>query len=188
NNPYEAAAIRGAGVDLAVRGRVYDAPQVTAIAINDGSIQRSVIRSLRVTFDRTVLLDPGTFVLTRQGGSPVTVTVATQIVAGQTVATLTPTGSGTEFGSLVDGRYSLTVVASKVHDPAVTALTMTADATTTFHRLFGDADGNARVDVVDFAAIRLSLFGNAMTFDFNNDGTVSTADILQFRSRFLQGI
>jgi len=53
-----------------------------------------------------------------------------------------------------------------------------------FHRLFGDANGDKRVDAADFALFR-QVFGTpALTFDFNNDGQTTSDDFAEFRKRF----
>src|SRR5205085_5605753 len=101
-------------------------------------------------------------------------------------ATLTFT-SDTTFGSLNDGRYRLTVLANQV---TAGGQTMTADSVTSFHRLYGDANGDARVDVADlglFATTYLRQSGDPgylAYFDFNADGRVDIADLGAFASRY----
>jgi hypothetical protein len=111
------------------------------------------------------------------------------------VITLTFVGSLTEFGSLIDGRYSLSINASKVSNIdlldgngdgiAGDDFTLIGDpATNKFFRLFGDADGSGNVDVNDFAAFRGAFGTINMAFDFDNDGDVDTIDFSSFRQRF----
>ena len=59
---------------------------------------------------------------------------------------------------------------------------------TTFHRLFGDADGDRDVDAVDQIALD-AAFGQTdgpslASFDFDRDGDVDAADRAQFSRRF----
>jgi predicted outer membrane repeat protein len=173
--------------------QVVSAPTVTSVVVNDGSAQRSTVRSITVTFSDLVTLAPGAFDLQRTGpGGPtgaVSVSVDTSgSTATQTVAKLTFTGSLTEGGgSLIDGRYSFTVVASGVTGTA-SSLPMAADNVTSLHRLFGDADGDATVTVGDFLSFRLNFLGSNPAFDFDGNGSINAADFLQFRLRFLQTI
>jgi hypothetical protein len=54
----------------------------------------------------------------------------------------------------------------------------------TFHRLFGDGNGDKRVDSADFAWFR-SVFGvPGISFDFNKDGNISATGFVEFRKRF----
>ena len=45
-------------------------PQVTSVVINDGSAQRSLVRSITITFDMPVTFDPGAFGLRGRGRAP----------------------------------------------------------------------------------------------------------------------
>src|SRR5205085_10018318 len=87
---------------------------------NGGAAQRSMVTSLAVTFDSLVTLPANAataFTLTRIGGGAVTIGTATaQAVSGATVVTLSGF-SGAEAssgGSLNDGRYTLTALASQI--------------------------------------------------------------------------
>src|SRR6185295_16824073 len=106
------------------------------------------------------------------------------------------------FNSLKDGVYDLNIDAAKVHLLAVPSVTMAANATTTFHRLFGDTGAPATptggTPGTDFLAVDNT--GDNLAFraafnkpagggyrpflDFNGDGIINTADNFQFRSRF----
>jgi hypothetical protein len=162
-------------------------PRVQTVTIADGSAQRSMIRSLTVTFDQPVFFagEPAAaFVLTGQAGS---VQLEVGSVTGNSV-TLTFSGALTQFGSLIDGKYTLRVLADQVSN--IGPLDGNNDGvggddfTFNFHRLFGDADGNGFVDALDFRAFR-GAFGTANAqFDFDGDGDVDAADFAQFRARF----
>ena len=114
-------------------------------------------------------------------------------------------GAESEFGSLEDGRYTLTIFASKVSnafgnldgdgngvggDDFVLASASGANPPTNIFRHFGDNDGDGDTDAADFLAFR-ATWGLATgqpgfnpALDFNNDGDVDAGDFLSFRSRF----
>ena len=77
------------------------APPVTvaSVRVNDGSAQRSSVRSLTVGFSGVVTLEPGAFEVARADGTLVDLLVSTTVVAGQTVATITFTGHGLSTAS-----------------------------------------------------------------------------------------
>src|SRR5262249_52309247 len=87
---------------------------VSTVQINPGApgAQRSRVTSLAVTFDSVVSFAgpvASAFTLTRAGGGPVDFTATATVMSGVTVVTLNNfTGTETEFGSLADGRYTLT--------------------------------------------------------------------------------
>ena len=84
-------------------------------------------------------------------------------------------------------------MASIVHANQILAggVPMAADSVTNFHRMYGDANGDARVDVADlglFAGTYLKTAGQPGYldyFDYNADGRVDVADLGQFASRYL---
>jgi VCBS repeat-containing protein len=168
--------------------------QVAAVTVNQGAVQRSMVTKVVVTFDGIVTLDAGAFTMTgtsRTGSaqSVQTIAVTTAVVDGRTVATLSFSGRGTDQGSLADGLWTLRVIGSKVHDTR-TGLTMAADYTYGLHRLFGDANGDRRVDSVDKAAFdaaygtRRGQAGYVDYFDFDNNGYIERKDRDQFNSRY----
>jgi hypothetical protein len=165
--------------------------RVESISIASGSPQRSVIRSLTVTFDQPVFFagsPAAAFELTSPAGS---VQLAAGGVTGNSV-TLTFGGSLTQFGSLIDGKYTLRVRADQVSN--IGPLDGNNDGvggddfTVNFHRLFGDADGNGFVDALDFRAFRAALGSAAFAFDFDGDGDADAADFVAFRARFGVGV
>ncbi|HEY1379509.1 MAG TPA: right-handed parallel beta-helix repeat-containing protein, partial [Gemmataceae bacterium] len=184
---------------------------------NDGAPQRSVVRSITVTFSGPVAFAGGNaaaaFTLTRTGPSGPTGTVGltptvTTDAQGRTVVTLTFSGPFTEANtaagvnpSLIDGVYTLTISAAAVTDAALGwALdgdgngTPGGDRVFATHRLFGDADGDGDVDLLDLNSLVPALFGTVgqpaynPAFDFDGDGDVDLLDLNQFVSRmFLSG-
>ena len=107
--------------------------------------------------------------------------------------------SAYSFGSLKDGRYTLTVLASQINQSGF-ALDGNGDGTPgdnfTFgdaqglYRFYGDINGDRHVDIADFAffsgTFNLSSgqTGFIAAFDFNNDGHIDIADFGQFSIRF----
>jgi hypothetical protein len=163
--------------NLAIKTVVNTAvPQVfvQGVVVNDGNAQRSVVRSLTVTFSGPVTFAGDTanaaaaFRLARTsltgptGNVDLHAAVMTD-AQGRTVVTLTFSGSLTEQAftaaganpSLIDGLYTLTVFGSAVTGPGGLNLdgdhngTPGGDNTFNLHRLFGDVDGDRDVDADD---------------------------------------
>lgn len=173
---------------------VQQPPTVQGFNIDDGTAQHSVVRQIQVVFDKVVTFagnPANAFVLTGPNGAvPVNVDLSLSTPV-QTVARLTFSGAGSEFGSLADGNYTLRVVASQISTGGVL---MTADATTSFYRLFGDVNGDRRIDIADygqFGSAYNSAVGNPNYrpyFDFNGDGRIDIADYGQFGLRYLTNL
>jgi hypothetical protein len=163
--------------------------------LNDGSAQRSMITRITVSFDGAVLLDPGAIELRRQDGGLVNLHLAVSGLDSQTVAVLTFAGSEFAGGSLPDGHYILTIHSGLVHDRFGHALDGTgtgvegSDRTDSFFRLFGDADGDGRVDLRDLLRLGSTLGkkagepGYLWYFDYDGDGRVGLGDLLQLLRR-----
>jgi len=130
------------------------------------------------------------------------VAYVTQILGGKTVATLTFTNlAETDYYSLKDGEYQLTVYGEKVRDSdTLTALDGDGDgqfggnrvfgavAADNFFRKFGDSDGNRTVDGLDLARFRQSFLTPSnykWYFDFDGNGDVDGLDLAHFRLRYL---
>jgi hypothetical protein len=203
---------RGPGYTRVVGGRIdigafevqtVPGPWVAGTQINGGAAQRSRVTDIKVTFNQLVTFagsPSAAFRVTRDGpgGQTGDVTLAVDLSAStatQTIARLSFSGGLTEFGSLIDGNYSLTVISSQVSAGGV-ALdgdldgTPGGDLTMTFFRLYGDVNGDRAVNGLDLAAFR-STFGTVSSdatfvsaLDFNGDGAINGADLTQFRNRF----
>ena len=171
------------------------AAKVESFVINDGHRQRSMVNSLRITFDKLVTISQGAFVLSRRG-VVIDSSVSTQTINGKTVATLTFGGRAAVGGSLADGEYTLTVVARRIRDSFGYQLDGNGDGREggngrhKFFRMFGDADGDRDVDRRDRSRF-FSAFGTTSTdsrylwyFDFDSDRRINQRDNLQFFRRF----
>jgi Dockerin type I domain len=209
----QATAVSGATADFDLQSRPFGAasdigadeyapPQVQGTTVNDGSAQRSRVTSLTVRFNAQVTFAGSVaqaFTLARSGGGAVAFTATASVVNGATVVTLSGfTGSETEFGSLKDGRYTLTALAAQINvggaaldgdgDGVAGGNYVFGDQQGLF-RFFGDINGDRHVDIADFglfsATFNLSTgqTGFNTAFDFNNDGHIDIADFGQFSIR-----
>lgn len=190
----------GTGVDIGAF-EVQAPAKVQSVVINDGAVQRSRVTKVTVTFDTLVHFSPSptsAFELRRQSdmllaGVAVDLSNST---GEQTVAVLTFNGALSEFGSLQDGRYTLTIPAANALDVSNQPLdgngdgtggdpyVLSSSGTSGIFRLFGDGDGNGTVNSNDFALFR-TVFGVAgSVFDFNSNGVVNSDDFAEFRKRF----
>jgi hypothetical protein len=180
-----------------------DPLQVSSAKVNGGAVQRSRVTDITVAFTglATLPANPAdAFRLTRLNpdGSTADVTLAVDpsaSTATQTIARLSFGGPLTDFGSLADGEYRLTVLSAQVSgngQPLDGDANGTAggDFTMDLFRLFGDVNGDKAVDGFDLTAFRNtfgSVQGNASYvpfLDFNGDGAIDGADLTQFRNRF----
>jgi hypothetical protein len=171
-------------------------PHVQSVAVNDGtSPQHSMVTSMTVTFDTVVNFastPAAAFTLSRIGGGAVgSFTATQQVLGGVTVVTLNGfTGDETQNGSLADGRYILTVIASQVSTAGgqLAGNNTFTDADGLF-RFFGDINGDRAVDIADFGQFTGSFNlhtgdpGYIAAFDINNDGAIDIADFGAFSTR-----
>ena len=107
---------------------------------------------------------------------------------GATIVTLSAfSGSLTDFGSLSDGRYTLTTLANQV---SINGQPLAGDITSHFFRYFGDVNGDASVDVFDLNrlagtfGLNVGQPGFLSYLDFNGDGSVDIFDLTQFARCF----
>src|SRR5262249_22053401 len=129
----------------------------------------------------------------KRGAESVQVSAVSQNNPNTTV-TLTFSGPLTQFGSLIDGDYQLRVLASQMSGAGPLDGNNDGfggdDYTFSFHRFFGDTDGDRDVDAADFLAFRGAFLGITTynpALDFGGNGSVDAADFLQFRNRYLLG-
>lgn len=169
---------------------------VESSTINDNQAQRSRVTNVKVTFDSVVTLPTAAETaseLRRQSDNALVGLTAEVQNTTRTTVTLTFNGALSEFGSLTDGRYTLTAFANRINGGAFDGngdgnpldnYVFTSSGTSGVFRLFGDSDGNARVDSDDFAAFRTAFGAGPSIFDFDGDGQTNSSDFAAFRKRF----
>src|SRR5262249_29253235 len=116
NNGFADSNIASVSINVIIPG---SAPSVTSVTIDNGTAQRSMVRSVTVTFSGVVSFAgpaANAFQLARTGGGNVTLAVdLTGSTATQTIGRLTFSGPLTEGdNSLVDGTYTLTVFSAQI--------------------------------------------------------------------------
>jgi uncharacterized repeat protein (TIGR01451 family) len=162
--------------------------------VNDGSAQRSMVTSLTVTFAGHEDLAAGAFTLTTAAGASVGMRTLTRDINGQTVVLIQFTDPTLVGGSLADGQYNLVIDGSKIHDQTGAAYNGGGTLTESFFRLFGDSNGDRKVDNTDltaFQAAMRSMYGTApylWYLDYTQDCTVDAASYSQFMLRYGQSI
>jgi subtilase family serine protease len=149
------------------------------VRVNDGHVQRSIVKSLTLTFDQAVTFTASGFSVVRRGSGTIVPVTVTADTTGRMLTV--------SFASLEDGVYDLLVDRNAVKNADGVALGQ--DVSFAFHRLFGDSDGDRDVDTVDSLRFRMAqgaFAGDAKYiswFDSDNDGDVDTVDSLRFRLR-----
>lgn len=195
-NPFNPAEIWVTSFGNGLRvGTTAVALTVAGTQVNDGAAQRSRVTSLQVTFSTQVTFAgavANAFTLSRIGGGAVNFNVTASIVGGVTVVTINGfTGGETQNGSLRDGRYTLTALASQI---TAGGLQLNNGVNYTFgdaqglFRFYGDINGDRRVDIADFGLFSVSYLNAAQynaALDFNGDGRIDVADFGQFSLRYL---
>ena len=165
------------------------APTITAMAVNGGAGQRSMVTSVTVSFEQVVRLEAGAITLRNLGtNADVSLRVQTSVLNDRTIATITFNNWDVIGGSLADGAYQLTVTGSKVRNASGSQ--MAANRTESIHRLYGDLNGDrtydrsARTQIISMLG---STRGSALyqaAFDFNTDGVIDQTDEVQIIRRW----
>lgn len=157
------------------------APKVTGTVVNDGSAQRSMVKSLTVTFDTAVTVDPAGVRIINVRGDATQFSTQSAVVNGKTVLTFTfPNGIG---GSVADGRWTLRINAGAVRS-VVGGTAMAANHSFTFTRVYGDTSGDGIYDRSTRLVVRALLGqqvgdpGYRWDLDVNGDGRIDAADEL----------
>tara|TARA_R110002049_G_scaffold185580_3_gene353826 strand:+ start:55492 stop:58680 length:3189 start_codon:yes stop_codon:yes gene_type:complete len=192
--------------DFIVPVSTEDAPEIAGVVIDDGTQQRSMIRSLSITFDGIVNTPASAFTLTNLGkqDNPSTTEVTNliierEVVGMQTIATIT-FGSGpgvvdrASGNSLIDGEYRLDIDGSQIVTTGggtsmESDYVLGDDVADDFFRLYGDANGDGLTNFTDFASSFLPSFASSIGspnfesfLDADGDDHVNFSD---FASSFL---
>jgi hypothetical protein len=162
------------------------APKVSGVIIDDGSTQRSRVRSITINFDSEIVFDAGAFELKTFSGT--VIAVQTNVAPGVTANRVVLSFPGTIGGSLADGNYRLRILDTHIRDAAGNALdgdengSAGAVRVDEFFRLFGDMDGDRDVDAFDTRGLRATYrkaegqLGFDNLFDFDGDADVDAID------------
>ncbi len=195
---YTVSYTGGTGNDVTLTRLAAAAPAVQSAVVNAGEAQRSVVRSLTVTFTTHVTFagsPAAAFSLANTTtGSAVTLNAAVNDMGSSTVVTLTFSGTQTVPGApagvnptLIDGNYTLMVLANQV---SAGGQAMASSFTFNFYRFFGDVNGDRMVDALDLFQLAGSYgkssgqAGFIAAFDNNGDGVVDALDLFAFAANF----
>jgi PKD domain len=158
---------------------------VSGFTVNDGSPQESMVRSLIYVFPHRTQVEPGAFVLLRDGQpSKIDLNIAPQPDGMTYIVTFG--GPGVIGGSVPDGDYTLITLANKVK--VLSGPPLTSNDVNTFDRLFGDADGDGVVNATDKALLKEAKADASSPYvaDFEYEGKpgIDKTDIAQFNKRY----
>lgn len=193
----------GVKTDIGAYEFLPPAPTVTNVTFGDGTNQRSLVKQIVVTFSEAVNFMgsvASAFTLHRTGTGGVIGDVAltaNPATGPASSVTITFSGSLTEFGSLVDGKYDFTIDAAQVSGVGGAldgnndgtpggSYFVNGTAANKFYRLFGDSNGDGVVgQTVDMLAFKNAFGFASPIFDFDNNGVVDqVADFLKFKNNF----
>ena len=159
---------------------------LTGNVIGDGTAQRSMVKSITLTFDHAVTFGAGALTLTRFDGLNIPLSITPS--ADKLTFTITFSGTSIVGGSLADGRYSLAINASAITDQFGRAISG-GNSTINCSRLFGDLDGDGDTDSLDYLAFRNAYgksagqAGYLSAFDYDGKGVIDVNDNNAFRLR-----
>jgi fibronectin type 3 domain-containing protein len=175
---------------------------LTGTSFNDGTgtanqAQRSEVRKIVLAFSSAIQLGAGAVTLGAYSGNDTTGTLSDASAAlgaptttdgglTWTIPVLANTAFSDATGSLKDGIYKVTVDPSKVTGGTLAGTNLS----TTFHRLYGDIDGNKTVNSADYFKFK-AAFGSTTgqsnfnaDFDFDGNGKINSSDYFKFKANF----
>ena len=158
-------------------------------------VQRSMVNSIVYTFSEAVTLNATTaFSIAVSSGQTGTVpTLSWSAISpdgsgARTQWAVTFSGSGVTGGSIGDGVYDITLNTAAVTSEANPTVPAEAHNVDTFYRLYGDINGDGRVNNTDYNAF-LNTYGLRSTdpgfvagFDVNADGLIDNTDYVAFQN------
>ncbi len=190
----------GASGEYFVSANSVPISNIQSVTIDDGTAQRSRVRSITLTFNGTIVTAPSSafhLIRTEYGlVVPVVVSAITPIAGGQTQITLTFDGPSLQAGSLADGHYTLSIDGSQIIDSngrmadAAGNGTLGSTRNVSLLRFFGDTNGDGFVDANDYLAFRAAYLSGDATglnsaYDYDGDGQFTSADLQAFTDNLL---
>ncbi len=179
------------GTAVQVATVVSSANSVTNVQVDDGTSQRSMVRSITLTFQNAISAANLSSVLASlsltRASDGLSVGLKGTLDSSGTVLTLTFTGSSIIGGSLADGRYNLLYGSTSLLAAGTSGQT---DETKYLWRLFGDLSGTACVNAADLTAFnkamnsRKGMSNYTVYFDYNEDGIIVNSDQTAFNQRY----
>lgn len=163
-------------------------PTIEKIVLANGNVQRSKFYYVQVYFNILVTIDKSAFELYINGKRFTVASITTNIADSKTVATLQFQTSQLSNLSLPEGQYRLVTRAKNVK-AKTGGLAMESDRTDTFFRLFGDVNGDGKVDATDLAVFNTAYnkksgqAGYLAYLDYDNNGRIDAKDLAAFNSR-----
>lgn len=165
-------------------------PAVDEFMVNSGVAQRSSVTELVFEFDQNVAITTDALVVLKLDTNEILSSRSIKLVYDSDTFTATFTFVGLAGASLPDGNYEVTLLSSQV--TGITAPLVSSEPVYVLHlhRLYGDVDGDRRVDISDLFSFRNAMNSNPgdaayMSYlDFDADGEIGLLDLFQFRSRF----
>lgn len=179
-------------------------PRVQSFTVDDGTTQRSMVRSVTIQFssDVSASLTTDDLDLAFLDKGDVIKTAVTYQAATNRATWTFPNQVGS---SLPDGTFDFTLKAAGVFDASGRTLDGNGDGTggddyvVRIHRFFGDYDGDRDVDYFDTAHIQKAFatsvagpvtdpveLARIRAFDYNNDSKVDTVDVTAFEKNYLK--
>jgi hypothetical protein len=164
-------------------------PNVASTRVDDGTAQRSMVRSITLTFGQVLPASQlatvmASLSLTRSDS--LSVGLQGTLDSSGTVLTVTFTGSSIMGGSLADGRYNLTYNGTCLLSAGGSGQTGAG----ILYRLFGDLNGNAMVTAADKTAFLKALNSKkgqssyCVYLDYDANGTIVNNDLAAFNLRY----
>jgi choice-of-anchor B domain-containing protein len=177
-------------------------PAVTNIELNVEDDQRATVETVSISFDGDVTLDSGAVSVVQRSTAtaatfdPVAITVNTELVGDQTIATIQfDSHVRNSANALVDGNYQFTLNGALISRDGVSMsqnFVYGDEEADGFYSFFGDSDGNRTVNVVDLLDFRqcFGAFSGDPNYhfymDYDGNGSVNVFDLLPFRKNYFQ--
>ena len=164
-------------------------PTLVASVVSNGQTQRSTVRAISAQFSEDVTITSDTLSIIGQSHGSIDLT---GVVFDYNSVSFTATWTMSQ--SLPDDKYTATLDASKITDSNSRNLDGNGDgiggddATFEFHRLFGDATGNAVVDTSDLALLASRWLDTPADtgLDTDNNNFISFLDFAAFAQNWLK--